>query len=73
MAVEYRSTERVYELDAHGQPFALRYAVGDVIPLEEARRQGLVEDPVEAKAVAGPPQDKARRPRATKARTPEEG
>lgn len=81
--VEYRSAMRVYDVDEDGQPFSLRYAVGDPIPLGEARRQGLIladpesdPDPGEVKAVPAPPEDKARKPRATKMRTtdaPEEG
>lgn len=81
--VEYRSAIRVYDVDEDGQPFSLRYAIGDPIPLGEARRQGLVTgvqpepdpepgpDPGEAKAVPAPPQDKVRKPRATKTRTPD--
>lgn len=38
---EYRSTERVYGKDANGDDLFLLYAVGDVIPEEEAKRQGL--------------------------------
>lgn len=74
MAV-YHSRERVYTLDERGDPFALLYAVGDEIPEVEARRQGLVPsgepDPGEVKSVPAPPQDKARKPRATKTRTPD--
>lgn len=76
--VEYRSAIRVYDVDEDGQPFSLRYAVGDPIPLGEARRQGLIPaDPEpgpdlgEVKALPAPPQDKARKPRATKTRTPD--
>lgn len=57
---EYRSTIRVYDLDDHGQPFALRYAVGDVIPDDEAERQGLTGTPAAGKKIP-PPENKARR------------
>lgn len=64
---EYRSRERVYDVDADGQPYRLRYAVGDVIGEDEARRQGLIPD---SKHVAEPPADKARRkPPADKTRS----
>ena len=65
MAV-YHSRERVYELDAKGEPFALLYAVGDEIPPAEARRQGLI--PGELKAAA-PVANKARSRTPNKART----
>lgn len=74
----YYSRERVYELGPDGLPHRLKYPVGDPIPEEEARRQGLIladPEPVpdlgEVKAVPGPPQDKSRKPRATKTRTPD--
>jgi hypothetical protein len=69
---QYRSKERVYDLDEHGEPWRLRHAVGDVIDEAEARRQGLIADdtaadapeqpePAEGKRIPGPPADKARR------------
>jgi hypothetical protein len=67
MAV-YRSTERVYTLDAKGDPYSLLYAVGDEIPEDEARRQGLLEEP---KARASVP-NKARTRVPNKARTTKE-
>ncbi len=61
---EYRSTRRVYDLDDDGQPFSLRYAVGDVIDDDEAARQGLIPTPEKPE-----PEPKKRTP-TTKVRTP---
>jgi hypothetical protein len=67
MAV-YRSTERVYTLDAKGDPYSLLYAVGDEIPEAEARRQGLIPDEKQA----APVPNKARTRVPNKARTTKE-
>ena len=58
--MQYRSRQRVYDLDANGQPYRLRHAEGDVIDEDEARRQGLIPAE-EGKQVPAPPADKARR------------
>lgn len=42
MAGPYYSKQRVYRLDANGEPAFLLYAEGDEIPQDEAQRQGLV-------------------------------
>lgn len=69
--VEYRSRQRVYDVDDHGQPYRLRHAVGDVIDEAEARRQGLIPDP-DGKQVPAPPADKARRTAGNKTRSTKE-
>lgn len=48
----YHSRERVYVLDANGEPAFLKYAIGDDIPEDEAIRQGIIEDPAATKKVA---------------------
>lgn len=63
---QYHSRERVYSLGADGLPHRLRYAVGDEIPEQEARRQGLIADEIKQ---AAPAANKARARAADKART----
>lgn len=61
----YQSRERVYALDANGQPAFLKYAVGDDIPEDEAIRQGIIPDPAATKKVAKTSvEDKAIKPAA---------
>lgn len=55
---EHLSKERVFEDDAKGVS-RLKYAIGDPIPEDEARRQGLIPRESASKAVTKPPHHKA--------------
>lgn len=71
MAEQYRSKERVWKYDEAGTVVGIAYHSGDIIPYEEAVRQGLVE-PATKKVSETQVEDKAVKQSATKRATSKE-